>query len=242
MFHVKRRVLGRQVPKVIAAPEAARTVFGPGLEVAERYAELLAGEAIDRGLLGPREATRLWDRHLLNSAALTELLGPGEQVVDIGSGAGLPGVPLAIARPDLRVMLVEPQLRRSDFLHDVVAELGLEVEVVRGRAEDAQVRGQIGQNDAVVSRAVASLDRLTEWSLPLLRAGGRMLAIKGERAGDEIRAHRRVMTASGAGSVRVVRCGVNYLSPPATVVVVWRTAEASPQARSGASARSRRTQ
>lgn len=210
---------------VAAAPEAAATVFGPRLGVAQRYAEFLAGDGIDRGLLGPRETARLWDRHLLNSAALTELLERGEHVVDIGSGAGLPGLPVAIARPDLRVVLVEPQQRRIDFLEEVVAELGLAVEVVRGRAEAAEVRDRIGENDAVVSRAVAGLDKLTQWSLPLLRPKGRMLAIKGERAGEEVCAHRRVMTASGAESVRVVRCGVNYLNPPATVVVVRRGTE-----------------
>ncbi len=111
----------------------------------------------------------------------------GSRIADIGSGAGLPGIPLALARPDLRVTLIEPLLRRSEFLREVVAELELDVTVVRGRAEERAVREQVGEMDAVVSRAVASLDKLTKWSLPLLRAGGRMLAIKGERAEDEVR-------------------------------------------------------
>ena len=149
------------------------------------------------GLLGPREVDRLWDRHLLNCAAVAELVESGERVADIGSGAGLPGLPLAIAKPGLRVVLVESLLRRTEFLRMVVAELGLDVEVVRGRAEDAAVREAAGGCDVVVSRAVASLDKLTRWSLPLLRPGGRMLAIKGERASDEIREHRRVMTSLG---------------------------------------------
>jgi 16S rRNA (guanine527-N7)-methyltransferase len=142
--------------------------------------------------------------------------------VDIGSGAGLPGLPLAIARPDLQIVLLEPLLRRSDFLREVVAELSLPVEVVRGRAEEPWVREQIGEKDAAVSRAVASLDKLTKWSMPLLRPGGRMLAIKGERAPDEVQQHRRVMVAMGAVDVRVVTCGANYLRPPSTVVLARR--------------------
>ena len=116
---------------------AAAAVFGDRLDLARRYAELLAGPAVERGLIGPREVDRIWDRHILNSAAVAELIEPGARVVDIGSGAGLPGLPIAIARPDLRVALVEPMLRRIEFLTEAVAELGLAVEVVRGRAEDA---------------------------------------------------------------------------------------------------------
>jgi 16S rRNA (guanine527-N7)-methyltransferase len=165
---------------------------------------------------------RLWERHLLNSAAVSELLDPGDRVVDIGSGAGLPGLPLAIARPDVQIVLLEPLLRRSDFLREVVAELGIPVEVVRGRAEERWVREQIGGKDVAVSRAVAALDKLTKWSMPLLRPGGRMIAIKGERAPDEVQQHRRVMAETGAVDVRVVRCGANYLRPPATVVLARR--------------------
>jgi 16S rRNA (guanine527-N7)-methyltransferase len=190
--------------------------------MAQRYAELLASAGVERGLLGPREVGRVWDRHLLNSAVVGELLDPGDRVVDIGSGAGLPGIPLAIARPDLQVVLLEPLLRRSEFLNEVVAELGLAVEVVRGRAEEPWVREQYGGRDAAVSRAVAALDKLTKWSMPLLRPDGRMVAIKGERAPDEAQAYRRVMAASGAVDVRVVTCGANYLRPPATVVLARR--------------------
>jgi 16S rRNA (guanine527-N7)-methyltransferase len=202
--------------------EAAAVIFGPRLDVAHRYAEALAGAGVERGLLGPREVDRLWERHLLNSAAVSELLDPGERVVDIGSGAGLPGLPLAIARPDLEIVLLEPLLRRSEFLREVIAELGLPVEVVRGRAEEPWVREQIGEQDVAVSRAVAALDKLTKWSMPLLRPGGRMIAIKGERAPDEVRQHRRVMAAAGAVDVRVVTCGANYLCPPATLVLARR--------------------
>ena len=205
-----------------AAPDAAATVFHERLGSAQRYAEILSAAGVERGLLGPREVARIWDRHILNSAAIAELLHPGERVIDIGSGAGLPGIPLAIARPDLEVVLLEPLLRRSEFLNEVVDELGLAVEVVRGRAEEPEVRNRFGERDDAVSRAVASLDKLTKWSLPLLRPDGRMLAIKGERASDELEQYRRVMAASGAADVRVVTCGANYLRPPATVVSARR--------------------
>lgn len=217
MFHVKHG-------PVPAAPDAAAEVFGDRFEAAERYAAILAGAGVEWGLIGPREVDRLWDRHILNSSALGELLAPDERVADIGSGAGLPGIPLALARPDIHVTLIEPLLRRSEFLREAVDELGLDVAVVRGRAEDSEVRESIGELDVVTSRAVASLDKLTRWSMPLLRVGGRMLALKGERAEAEIEEHRRVMASLGAVDARVVKCGVNYLNPPVTVVAVRRVA------------------
>ncbi|WP_407665650.1 16S rRNA (guanine(527)-N(7))-methyltransferase RsmG [Mycolicibacillus parakoreensis] len=203
-------------------PDGAADVFGAGLETARRYATLLAGPGVERGLLGPREVDRLWERHLLNCAVLGELVDPGERVVDIGSGAGLPGLALAIARPDLRVSLVEPLLRRATFLREAVEDLDLAVAVVRGRAEEPAVRAAVGGADVVTSRAVAPLDRLTTWSLPLLRTGGRMLAIKGERAAREVAEHRRGMAALGAEDVRVVKCGEAFLAVPATVVSAVR--------------------
>lgn len=215
MFHVKHG----DIP---APPSAAADVFGDGLEQAERYAQILAGAGVERGLIGPREADRLWDRHLLNSAALAELLDSGDRIADIGSGAGLPGIPLALARPDVRVTLIEPLLRRSDFLREVVDDLGVDIAVVRGRAEEQGVRQQVGEIDAVVSRAVASLDKLTRWSMPLLRPGGRMLALKGQRAEAEVDEHRRVMEMLGAVDARVVTCGADYLDSPVTVVTAQR--------------------
>lgn len=202
--------------------EAAAAIFGPRLELARRYADALAGAGVARGIIGPREADRLWDRHILNSAAVAELLEPGERVVDIGSGAGLPGIPLAIARPDLDIVLLEPLLRRSEFLNEVTRGLGLTVEVVRGRAEERWVRDLLGERDVAVSRAVAALDKLTKWSMPLLRPGGRMVAIKGERAAGEIEQHRRAMESAGAVDIAVVTCGAEYLLPPATTVVARR--------------------
>ncbi|WP_422743543.1 16S rRNA (guanine(527)-N(7))-methyltransferase RsmG [Mycobacterium sp. WMMD1722] len=221
MFHVKPD-----------SPEAAAAVFGDRLETARRYAELLCTAGVERGLIGPRETERIWDRHILNSAAIGELVEPGERVVDIGSGAGLPGIPLALARSDVAVVLVEPLLRRSDFLAEVVATLGLDVEVLRGRAEEPGVRDTLGEVDVVTSRAVASLDKLSRWSLPLLRPGGRMLALKGERADSEVDEHRRAMERAGADEVRVVRCGAGFLNPPATVVVARRRAQARGSGRS----------
>lgn len=204
-------------------PAAATEVFGDRLDMARRYEDLLAGPGVVRGLIGPREVDRLWDRHILNSAAVAEAIEPGARVVDIGSGAGLPGIPVAIARPDLNVTLVEPMLRRSEFLAEAVAELGIPVEVVRGRAEDKNVRDAVAGADVVLSRAVAGLDKLTRWCLPLLRAGGRMLALKGERAEDEVAEHRAAMGKLGATDVRVLRCGSGYLSPPTTVVEAVRS-------------------
>ncbi|WP_245234122.1 16S rRNA (guanine(527)-N(7))-methyltransferase RsmG [Mycobacterium sp. PS03-16] len=204
------------------APAAAAAVFGDRLALAQQYVDLLATAGVERGLIGPRETERLWDRHVLNSAALGELMVAGERVADIGSGAGLPGIPLALARPDVHVTLIEPMLRRSEFLREVVAELSLDVAVVRGRAEEREVVGEVGELDAVTSRAVASLDKLVGWSMPLLRHDGRMLALKGARAEAEIEEHRRVLARSGAADVRVMRCGADYLDPPVTVVVARR--------------------
>jgi 16S rRNA (guanine527-N7)-methyltransferase len=232
MFHVKHG-------EVSAAPPAAENLFGSRLDRAERYAQILAGAGVERGLLGPREVGRLWDRHILNSAAIVELLDTGERIADIGSGAGLPGIPLALARPDLRLTLIEPLLRRSDFLREVADDLDLDIEIVRGRAEERSVRQQVGEMDAVVSRAVASVDKLTKWSMPLLRPDGRMIAIKGERADEEIREHRRVMTSLGAVDVRVMRCGADFLDPPVTAVVARRESTVRPDNRSPRSGRRR---
>ena len=221
-------------------PGEAAAVFGERIGLARRYADLLVGPGVQRGLVGPREVDRIWERHILNSAVVEELIEPGARVVDIGSGAGLPGLALAIARPDLHVTLVEPMLRRTDFLEEAVTELGLEIAVIRGRAEDAVVLDRAGAGDVAVSRAVASLEKLTRWSLPLLRPGGRMLALKGERADDELVAARRSMTALGADDARVMRCGVGRLSPPTTVVVAVKGERRPARRRAPERRRSRR--
>jgi 16S rRNA (guanine527-N7)-methyltransferase len=202
------------------APPAAAAVFGDRLPLAVRYAELLAGAGVERGLIGPREAPRLWERHLLNCAGLTELLEPGQQVLDAGSGAGLPGLVLALRRSDIEVVLVEPLLRRATFLNEVVAELGLpHVSVRRARAEELIGKVQV---DVVTARALAPLDRLAGWTLPLLRPGGRLLALKGEQAEAELAAARPALRRAGADGAEVVSVGSAAELTAARVVVVVR--------------------
>jgi 16S rRNA (guanine527-N7)-methyltransferase len=175
-------------------------------------------------LLGPREAPRVWDRHVLNCAVVAELMPDGARVVDIGSGAGLPGIPLALARPDLRIVLVEPLARRVEWLREVVADLELAVEVERGRAEDVVVRRRWEGADVVTARAVAPLARLAGWSLPLLRTGGRLFAVKGSSAAAEIERDASTVRRLGGGLPRIELCGVGIVDPPSTVVVVERVA------------------
>ena len=212
------------------ATPAAATVFGERLPVLEAYAGLLAGPGVERGLLGPREAPRLWERHLLNCAGLSELLEPGEVVLDLGSGAGLPGLVLAALRPDLTLVLVEPLLRRATFLTEAVEALGLTGVVVR-RARAEELAGTV-LVDAVTARAVAQLDRLAAWGLPLLRPGGRLLALKGERADSELAESAAAVFRLGGTRARVVEVGDRLLDTHARVVVVDRAA-GPPARRSG---------
>ena len=198
------------------------SVFGERLPLAERYAEHLATTGVEWGLVGPREASRVWERHILNCAVVADLIPPAARVLDIGSGAGLPGIPLALARPDLRVVLVEPLARRVEWLRAVLADLELPVEVERGRAEDTVVRRRWEGADVVTSRAVAPLHRLAAWCLPLVRPGGMMLAVKGMSAPAEVERDARAIAASGGGIPRIETCGVGIVDPPSTVVVVER--------------------
>ena len=210
-------------PVVPPAPEVARSVFGPGLADAERYVARLATDGVTRGLIGPREVPRLWERHVLNSAAVADAVAPAARVVDVGSGAGLPGIPLALARPDIEVVLLEPLARRAVFLTECVRRLALpKVAVVRGRAEEGDVRRRLGGADVVTARAVAPLERLAGWCLPLLRPGGRLLALKGESAAEELAATGPALRRIGGSSAELVRCGAGTLAPPTTVVVVTR--------------------
>jgi len=186
-------------------PATAAAAFGPRLPVAEAFARLLADHGPVRGLIGPGELPRLWSRHLVNSTVIAELIAAGTDVIDVGSGAGLPGVPLAIARPDLSVTLVEPLLRRATWLEEVVAELGLDrVRVVRARAE-----ALTGQLDAayVTARAVAPLGRLAGWCLPLVRPGGELLAMKGRSANDELTKATGTLRRLGAVDWKVLTLG-----------------------------------
>ena len=208
-----------------APPEVVVRCFGAAAaEVLARYAGWLAGPGVVRGLLGPREAPRLWERHLLNSVAVAELVPDGARLVDIGTGAGLPGLAVACVRPDLAVDLVESLLRRTDFLTEVVTALGLtgRVRVVRGRAEDIAVRDTVGSAQFVTARAVAPLDRLVRWSFPLLRPGGSLLAVKGASAEDELTEHQQFLTRMRAEVMGVIECGAELADPPTRVVHLVR--------------------
>ena len=204
-----------------ATPESARRVFSSErLPLIEAYAASLATDGVTRGLIGPREAPRLWERHLLNCAVLGEVIPEGATVCDIGSGAGLPGVVLAIARPDLAVTLVEPLLRRSTYLTEVSAQLELSnVEVVRARAEELHGKRSF---DVVTSRAVAPLERLLGWSMPLVAPDGSLLAMKGSSISDEIAAAAGVLDRMGCSEPAVLELGAAVISPQTFAVqVAW---------------------
>lgn len=213
---VSRETGGDTPPLSIARYEHART----GLT---RFWHLLAGPGVERGLLGPREVPRLWERHILNCAVIEELIPPEAAVADVGSGAGLPGLAVALVRPDVTVTLVEPLARRCAFLEEAIAELGLgdRVGVQRGRAED--LTGH--RFPVVTARAVAPLDRLAGWCLPLVEPNGRLIAIKGTKAGEELEQSRAMLPAKATAFV--AQCGSGLLDPPTTVVVVDVTGSAS---------------
>ncbi|HEX6969154.1 MAG TPA: 16S rRNA (guanine(527)-N(7))-methyltransferase RsmG [Micromonosporaceae bacterium] len=203
--------------------DAAKALFGERLDLAVEYAGILATDGVTRGLIGPREVSRIWDRHLLNCAVVAELVPSEAAVLDVGSGAGLPGVVLALARPDLTVTLIEPMARRVAFLTEVVERLGLghSVSVVRARAEEPAAR-DLPPAPVVTARALAPLDRLARWCLPLTAPGGRILALKGATAGEEVAEHGVLIERLG-GSTPVIRhCGVGLVDPPTTVVEILR--------------------
>lgn len=202
--------------------DRARLVFGDRYDKAVAFADLLTEHGVERGLIGPREVDRLWERHLLNSAVVAELVPPDSRVVDVGSGAGLPGIPLAIARPDVQLTLLEPMARRVAWLTECVDALGLDVTVLRGRAEEGPVRERLSGSDVVTARAVAPLDRLSRWCLPLLRPGGLMVALKGESAAEELTRDAEAVRRAGGTRSRVTACGGDVLEVPTTVVLVER--------------------
>ena len=197
-------------------PPHAAGVFASRLDLAERYADILATDGVVKGLIGPREVPRIWDRHIMNSAVVAPRVPDGASVADIGTGAGLPGIVWAIARPDVRVTLVEPLLRRTTFLDDTVAALGLDnVVVVRSRAEDVHETF-----DVVTARAVAALDKLGRWCMPLVSPGGVLLAMKGRSAADEVTAATATLHRLGATSIVVTTYENGEV--PTTVVEVTK--------------------
>ncbi|MFI6324825.1 16S rRNA (guanine(527)-N(7))-methyltransferase RsmG [Nonomuraea sp. NPDC050556] len=200
-------------------PPIAREVFtGEAWDRAAAFAELLAGPGVVRGLLGPREVPRIWDRHLLNCAVVAEAVPADVRLVDIGSGAGLPGLVLAIVRQDIEVTLLEPLLRRTVFLEECVEALKLDnVEVLRGRAEELAGKREF---DVASARAVAPLDRLLAWAMPLLREDGELIAMKGSRAAEELAEADAALRASGARTAELVSVGHGKVEPPATLVRV----------------------
>lgn len=200
------------------ALEAAQKVFGDRLPLAQRYVEHLATSGIERGLIGPREVPRLWERHVLNCAVVQELIEQDAKVADVGSGAGLPGLCLAIARPDLSLTLIEPLERRVIWLTEVVEDLGLEnVDIMRSRAEQA-----VGYVEAeyITARAVSALVGLLDITLPILRGTGQLLALKGRTAAEEITKAKKKLNKYGARETEILLAGEELLEEPTTVVRV----------------------
>ena len=204
-----------------APAHATKKITPDALAALTHYGEILASDGIVRGLIGPREVPVLWDRHLLNCAAMAEAIEPNARVVDIGTGAGLPGLVLALVRPDLQVVLVDTLQRRCDFLVEMVERFTLRdrVTVVWGRAEELPPQ----QADIVTSRAVAALKKLAPWCMPHARIGGRMLAMKGQKAAEELKAAHKVLHKwSAAKHAEILTCGVGWIDPPVTLISATR--------------------
>jgi 16S rRNA (guanine527-N7)-methyltransferase len=198
-------------------PTAATDIFGSQLDLARAYTDRLAKDSETFGLLGPRELPRIWGRHVINSALLSELVPVGSKVADIGSGAGLPGIPMAIAQPDAHFTLIEPMERRSGWLDKVVADLGLQnVEVVRARAEEVQRT----DFDIATARAVAALDKLLKLLTPLIRGSKEktVLAMKGSRAPEEILDAKKRLELLGFETPEIITLGLGRVPETATVV------------------------
>ena len=195
-------------------PAEAEAIFGDRIQLARGYAAALVRDGDLLGLLGPRELPRLWTRHILNSAAVAELIPTGKTVADIGSGAGLPGIPLAIARPNNHFTLIEPMERRSDWLREIVEELGLtNVTVLRARAEEV---GEVF--DIATARAVSALPKLLRLAIPMVRHGGEVLALKGSKAAEEVLEAKKLQKKLGISGFEIVSTGTQFLAEPTVVV------------------------
>jgi 16S rRNA (guanine527-N7)-methyltransferase len=198
-----------------AEPESAKAIFGPQIEKARAFAQKLANDSDDLGLLGPRELDKLWSRHILNSAVVSETVKAGDLVADVGSGAGLPGIPMAIALPEANFVLIEPMERRSNWMLEVIEELGLtNVEVRRARAEEVLDL----KFDIVTARAVAALDKLLRLTVHLLKPGGSLVALKGSKAAEEIEVARKLQKKLGIASFEIQICGEKFLAEPTSIV------------------------
>lgn len=200
---------------------AAEELFGDRLALAQRYVEHLASSGIVRGLIGPREAPRLWGRHVLNCAVVESLIPQAVRVADVGSGAGMPGLCLAIARPDLELTLIEPLERRVTWLNEIVQDLQLEnVQVLRARGEQVEELPGGSTPDVVTARAVSALGGLLDFTLPLLQGSGELLALKGRTAQQEIDKARKQLKRYRAAQTEVLTVGAELLEEPTTVVRV----------------------
>ena len=198
-----------------AEPESAKAIFGPQIEKARAFAQKLANDSDDLGLLGPRELDKLWSRHILNSAVVSETVKAADLVADVGSGAGLPGIPMAIALPEANFVLIEPMERRSTWMLGVIQELGLaNVEVRRARAEEVLDL----KFDIVTARAVAALDKLLRLTVPLLKPGCSLIALKGSKAAEEIEAAKKLQKKLEIASFEIQICGEKFLAEPTSVV------------------------
>ena len=201
-------------PEMEPEPEAAVALFGDRIELARRFTAALARHGEERGLIGPLELPRLWTRHILNCAVVGPLLRPG-RIGDVGSGAGLPGLVLAIARPDVSFTLIEPMERRVTWLNEQVGELGLDnVEVLRARAEEAPKYSF----DQVTARAVSALRKLVPISAPLLRLGGELVLLKGAGAQAEIDAATKELRKNRVHDIEVVVLGEGVLAEVTRVI------------------------
>jgi 16S rRNA (guanine527-N7)-methyltransferase len=195
-------------------PAAAELIFGDQIGKARLYFEALVRDGDLLGLLGPREMPKLWTRHILNSAVVAELVGPGQTVADVGSGAGLPGIPMALVQPQAQFTLIEPMERRSDWLKAIVLDLGLSnVRVHRARAEEVTE-----VFDVVTARAVSALPNLLRMCVPMTRHGGEVIALKGSKAADEIQEAKKLQKKLGIASFEIVRVGGEFLTDPTLVV------------------------